>query len=130
VRRLLARRGGRYHDLLRRRRCPGPLPDRREMHRAGVEQQGHRGRAEEHPDQRRRHPPSGYPESPSFTAFVGRHRPVLPFRGSFPDLASRDTRNPIGRQPVQGADIRCFRRIINDTSSTCGGWRRRSTLGA
>jgi hypothetical protein len=56
-------------------------PDRREMHGAGVEEQGHRGRAEEQRDRRRCHSPSDYPDCAPFTAFVGRHRPVLPFPG-------------------------------------------------
>jgi hypothetical protein len=97
--RLPAGRRRRHDDLLRWRRS-GAGPDRREVRGAGVEEQRHRGRTDEQRDQRRRRSSSGYPEREPFRAFVGRHRPFppLPWTG-LPGLGSRDTRNPIGRQP-------------------------------
>jgi hypothetical protein len=84
--------GGRRHDQARvgrrSRTETGALSDRREVHRSGVEKQDQRARAEQKRDQW--HPPSsGCPECPSWAAFVGRHRPAFPFRGSFPDLAGQ-----------------------------------------
>jgi hypothetical protein len=103
--------GGRRgdHDLLRRRRS-GAGPDRREVRCARLEEQRHCGRTDEQRDHRRRHSSSGYPDCEPSPAFVGRHRPLLPFPGrTSASLRPRDTRKSSGRQPAEGADLRCFR---------------------
>jgi hypothetical protein len=56
-------------------------PDRGKVHGARVEEQSHRGRAEEQRNHRRRHSPSDYPDCEPLPASVGRHRPLLPFPG-------------------------------------------------
>ena len=79
---MVSLRGGRrrrHDDLGRRRRRPGAGPGRGKVHRARVEQQGHRGRAEQQRNHRRCHAPGDDPECEPLLAFVGRHRPLLPF---------------------------------------------------
>ena len=73
--------GRRGDDDLFGRRCAGTRsgPDRGAVHGARVEEQGHRSRAEEQRNHRRRHSPSDYPDCEPLPAFVGRHRPLLPF---------------------------------------------------
>ena len=89
VLRLCAVRRRRDDDLLRRRRGEARArAGRREARCARVEEQGHRSRPEQQRSRRRSHSPGGDCEPSG--AFVGRHRPLLPFpAGSPPAVAQR-----------------------------------------
>lgn len=96
-----------HDDILRWGRAEARArADRRQVHRTRVEEQRDRAHAEKQRDRRRRH--SSDNREPS-GAFVGRHRPLLPFLDGPAPAFARDTRNRFEQQPGFGADVRCFR---------------------
>jgi hypothetical protein len=112
----------RHDDLLRRRRRrAGTGPGRRQVHRARVEEQSHRGRAEQERDQRHCHPPSDYPGSARCTAFVGRHRPLPVPESAFPDLSPgiQETRSDIN--PGAEARFAVSGESLATAGEPCGG---------
>jgi hypothetical protein len=127
-RRTAMARRRRHHDLLRRRGSR-PGPDRRQMHRAGIEQERHRGGTEQNGDQRYRHPPGHHPEL--FAAFVGRHRPCpspLAWISPRPTAGIQETRSD--GNTGAGTTFALSGGIMPGKRATCGAPGRDPTLGA